>query len=43
MRKYLIIGIALCIVVGAAAFMMRSGADAATEVRMTEEIGRAHV
>ena len=36
MRKYLIIGIALCIVVGAAAFMMRSGADGATEVRMSE-------
>ena len=36
MRKYLIIGIALCIVVGAAAFMMRSGSDGATEVRMSE-------
>ena len=36
MRKYLIIGIALCIVVGAAAFMMRSGSDGATEVRVTE-------
>ncbi len=36
MRKYLLIAVALCIVVAAAAFMMRSGGDTATEVRMTE-------
>ena len=36
MRTYLIIGIAICILGGAAAFMMRPGADAATEVRMSE-------
>jgi HlyD family secretion protein len=36
MRKYLIIGIVLCVVVASAAFMMRSGGDAVTEVRMSE-------
>jgi HlyD family secretion protein len=36
MRKYLIIGIVLCVVVASAAFMMRSGGDAVTEVRMAE-------
>ena len=36
MRTYLIIGIAICVLGGAAAFMMRPGADAATEVRMSE-------
>jgi hypothetical protein len=36
MRKYLIIGIVLCVVVVSAAFMMRSGGDAVTEVRMSE-------
>ena len=36
MRKYLIIAVALCVLVATAAFMMRSGGDGATEVRMTE-------
>ena len=36
MRTYLIIAVVLCLVGGAAAFMMRSGGSEATEVRMTE-------
>jgi len=36
MRKYFIIGIALCVVVVSAAFMMRSGGEGATEVRMAD-------
>jgi len=36
MRKYVIIGICLTIAVVSAAFIMRSGADAAIEVRMSE-------
>jgi HlyD family secretion protein len=36
MRTYLIIATVLCVVVGAAAFMMRSDASDATEVRMSE-------
>jgi HlyD family secretion protein len=36
MRTYLIIAVILCVVAGAAAFMMRSDGEDATEVRMTE-------
>ena len=36
MRTYLIIAIVLCVVAGAAAFMMRSDGSSATEVRMAE-------
>jgi HlyD family secretion protein len=36
MRIYLIIAVVLCLVAGAAAFMMRSDGSDATEVRMTE-------
>ncbi|MFZ4722760.1 MAG: efflux RND transporter periplasmic adaptor subunit [Phycisphaerales bacterium] len=36
MRTYLIIAVVLCLVAGAAAFMMRSDGSSATEVRMTE-------
>jgi HlyD family secretion protein len=36
MRTYIIIAVVLCLVAGAAAFMMRSDGSNATEVRMTE-------
>ena len=36
MRTYLIIAVVLCLIAGAAAFMMRSDGSNATEVRMTE-------